>query len=104
MTQSAVKAIPEGIHTITPHIVVRDAGRAAEWYKKALGAEERGRVPVPGGKFMPIELWFGDTAVMIAEEFPEAGVLSTQASGGKPVVLHFSTEKVEVLWKRVIDA
>jgi PhnB protein len=104
MTQSAVRAIPEGIHTITPHIVLREASRAAEWYKQALGAEERGRIPVPGGKFMQIELWFGDSAVMIADEFPEAGVLSPQAIGGTPVVLHFSTEDVETLWERAINA
>lgn len=104
MTQSTVKAIPDGIHTITPHIVIRDAGRAAEWYKQALGAEERGRIPVPGGKFMQIELRFGDSAVMIADEFPEAGVLSPQSIGGNPVVLHYSTEDVEALWKRAIEA
>ena len=104
MTQPAVKAIPVGIHTITPHIVVRDAARAAEWYKEALGAEERGRVPVPGGKFMQIALWFGDSAVMLADEFPDAGVLSPQAIGGTPVVLHFSTENVEALWKRAVEA
>ena len=104
MTESAVKAIPEGIHTITPHIVIREAGRAAEWYKQALGAEERGRIPVPGGKFMQIELWFGDSAVMVADEFPEAGALSPQAIGGNPVVLHFSTENVEALWKKAIEA
>lgn len=104
MTQSVVKPIPDGIHTITPHIVARDAGQAAEWYKKVFGAEERGRIPVPGGKFMQIELWFGDSAVMIADEFAEAGALSPQAIGGTPVVLHFSTENVEALWKRVIDA
>lgn len=104
MTQSTVKAIPEGIHTITPHIVVREAGRAAEWYKEVLGAKERGRIPVPGGKFMQIELWFGDSAVVLAQEFPEAGVLSPQSIGGNPVVLHFSTEDVEALWQRAIDA
>jgi PhnB protein len=104
MTSSAIKAIPEGIHTITPHIVVRGAGQAAEWYKQALGAEERGRIPVPGGKFMQIELWFGDSAVMLADEFPEAGVLSPQTIGGNPVVLHFSTENVEALWERAIEA
>lgn len=104
MAQSAVKAIPEGIHTITPHIVVREAARAAEWYKQALGAVERARIPVPGGKFMQIELWFGDSAVMIADEFLEQGVLSPQAIGGTPVVLHLSTEDVQTLWKRAIDA
>ena len=104
MSQPTVRAIPEGMHTITPHIVVCEAGRAAEWYKQALGAEERGRIPVPGGKFMQIELWFGDSAVMIGDEFPEAGVLSPQAMGGTPVVLHFSTEDVETLWRRAVEA
>ena len=104
MTPSAIRAIPDGIHSITPHIVVREAGRAANWYKQALGAEERGRIPVPGGKFMQIELWFGDSAVMLADEFPEAGVLSPQTIGGNPVVLHFLTENVDALWKRAIEA
>ena len=53
---------------------------------------------------MQIELWFGDSAVMLADEFPEAGVLSPQAIGGTPVVLHFSTEHVDSLWKRALDA
>jgi PhnB protein len=104
MTQSQIKAIPDGIHTITPHLVVRDAGRAAEWYIAALGAEERGRVPLPGGKYMQIELWFGDSAVMLADEFPEAGILSPLTIGGTPVVLHFSTENVDALWQRALDA
>ena len=104
MTQSEMKAIPEGIHTITPHLVVRDAARATEWYKAALGAEERGRIPVPGGKFMQIELWFGDSAVMLADEFLDAGILSPLAIGGTPIVLHFSTENVDALWKRALDA
>ncbi len=104
MTQPTVKAIPIGMHTITPHLVVRGAAQAAQWYKEALGAEERGRIPVPGGKFMQIELWFGDSAVMLADEFPEAGVLSPQAIGGTPIVLHFSTEHVDALWKRALDA
>jgi PhnB protein len=104
MKQSSVRAIPEGIHTITPHIVVREAGRASEWYQQALGAVERGRIPGPGGKFMQIELWFGDSAVMLADEFLEAGVLFPQAIGGTPVVLHLSSEDVESLWGRAVDA
>jgi catechol 2,3-dioxygenase-like lactoylglutathione lyase family enzyme len=60
VTRSSMRAIPEGLHTITPHIVVRDAAQAAEWYKQAFGAHERSRVPLPGGKLMSVELWFGD--------------------------------------------
>ena len=39
----AVKAIPEGYHTLTPHMTVRDAARAIEFYKQAFGAKETRR-------------------------------------------------------------
>ena len=102
--QPTVKAIPNGMHTITPHITVRDAARAVEWYKEALGAEERSRVPLPGGKLMSVELWFGDSTVMVADEFPEMGVLSPQTVGGTSTVLQLYTQDVETLWKRAVDA
>ena len=51
MTEPRVKAIPEGMHIITPHIGVRNTARAAEWYTEALSAEERSRIPVPTGVF-----------------------------------------------------
>jgi PhnB protein len=89
---------------ITPHIVVRDAERAVDWYERALGAEERSRIPLPGGKLMSVELAFGDSTVMLADEFPEAGVLSPLSVGGTSVVLNISTDDVDSLWKRAIDA
>jgi PhnB protein len=90
--------------TITPHIVVKGAARAAEWYREAFGAEERGRIPVPDGRFIEIELRFGDSTVMIADEFPEMGVLSPQSLGGTYGALHIATDDVDALWKRVVDA
>ena len=104
MTDTPVKPIPDGIHTITPHIVVREAAKAAEWYKRAFGAEVGNQIPVSGGKFMQIELRIGDSTIMIADEFPEAGVLSPQSMGGTPVVLHLSTDDVESLWQRATNA
>jgi PhnB protein len=89
---------------ITPHIVVRDAARAAAWYAQALGAEERSRIPLPGGKLMSVELAFGDSTVMVADEFPEAGVLSPLSVGGTSVVLNISTDDVDTLWQRALDA
>jgi PhnB protein len=70
---SDVSSADTARHTITPHLVVRDAAAASKWYQRALGAEERGRIPVPGDRFMQIELRFGDSTVMIADEFPELG-------------------------------
>jgi PhnB protein len=103
MTESKVTT-PTGMHTITPHIVVSDAARAADWYRQVFGAEERSRIEVPGGKLMQVELWFGDSAVMLADEFPELGVLSPLSVGGTATVLHLYTTDVDALWKRAVDA
>jgi len=89
---------------ITPHIVVADAAAAADWYTRALGAEERERIEVPGGKLMQVELRFGDSAVMLADEFPELGVLSPLSIGGTATVLHLSTDDVDSLWQRAVEA
>jgi PhnB protein len=100
----AVQSTPAGFHTITPHIVVRDAARATEWYTRVLGAEERNRLTLPNGKLMSVELRFGDSAMMMADEFPEAGVVSPLTIGGTAVVLHLFTGDVDALWQRAIDA
>ena len=90
--------------TITAHIVVRGAADAADWYVRALAARVGRRIPVPGGKFIEIELQFGDSSVMIADEFPDLGVLSPQSLGGTYSALHIATNDVDVLWQRAIDA
>jgi PhnB protein len=89
---------------IDTHIVVRDAGRAADWYAQALGAEERDRIPLPSGKLMSVELAFGDSTVMVADEFPEAGILSPLSVGGTSTVLNITTDDVDSLWQRAVDA
>jgi PhnB protein len=92
------------VTAITPHLVVRGAAEAAEWYVGALDAEERSRVPLPKGKLLTVELRFGDSTVRLADEFPELDVLSPQAIGGTAVVLHLSTDDVETLWQHALDA
>jgi PhnB protein len=89
--------------TVTLHLVVRDAARAAAWYEAVFGAVERGRLEVPGGKLMQLELSFGDTQVMLADEFPELGVLSPLSIGGTATVLHFATMDADAVWQRAFD-
>ena len=89
--------------TITPHLVVSDAARAAAWYAEALGAQERGRIEVPGGKLMQVELDFGGATVMLADEFPDLGVLSPLAIGGTATVLHLVVDDVDAVWQRAVD-
>ena len=78
----SVKPIPDGYHTLTPFLTVKDAARAIEFYKQAFGAEERGVMKGPDGKVMHAELKIGDSIIMLADEFPEFGALSPQTSGG----------------------
>jgi uncharacterized glyoxalase superfamily protein PhnB len=99
-----VKANPKGYHTITPNIVIRDAARAIDFYKKAFGAEETMRMPGPGGKVMHAELKIGDSIVMLADEMPEMGSKSPKAYGGSPVNFYVYLGNVDAAWKRAVDA
>ena len=90
--------------TVVPHIVVGGAERAAAWYEDALGATIGSRIPVPGGKFMQIELRFGDSVVMIADEFPELGVVSPLTLGGTYGALTITTDDVDTLWAHALAA
>jgi PhnB protein len=95
---------PGSRHTITPHIVVGDAARAADWYKRVLGAEERLRIPAPGGKLMSVELRLGDSTIMLADEFPEMGIVSPQTLGGTYMALHLIVEDVDAVWQLALEA
>lgn len=99
----AVKPIPEGYHTITPHMTVRDAARAIEFYKQAFGAEDRGAMKDPSGKIMHAELKIGDSILMLADEFPEYGSMSPH-SGGSSIELHIYVPDVDAAFSRAVKA
>jgi PhnB protein len=90
--------------TITAHIVVRGARRAAEWYADAFGAVEENRIAVPDGRFLEIALRIGNSPLMLCDEFPEMAVLSPLSVGGTYGALHIATDEVDVLWARALAA
>jgi PhnB protein len=90
-------------HTITPHVVVRDAAKAIDWYTNVLGAEEQLRIPTPDGRLMSVELRFGDSEIMLADEFPEMGIVSPLTLGGTYMALHLRVEDVDAVWQRALD-
>ena len=100
----AAKPIPEGYHTLTPSITVREAARAVEFYKQAFGAVERGVMKGPDGKVMHAELRIGDSILMLADEFPQFGSLSPQTIGGTGTGLHIYVEDVDAAFDRAIGA
>src|SRR6185437_7206287 len=69
---AAVKAVPEGYHSVTPYLYVRGAAGAIDFYKKVFGATEKFRMPHPDGKIAHAELQIGDSVVMLADETPGA--------------------------------
>ena len=100
-----VKAIPEGYHTITPQLTVRDATRAVEFYKRAFGAVELMRLPSMDGKsIMHAELKLGDSIVFLGDEFPEMGCRSPQSLGGVASSLHLYVEDVDAAFNRAVAA
>ena len=100
----AVKAIPEGYHSITPYLVIKGASGAIDYYKRVFGAKERMRMDAPGGMIGHAELEIGDSVVMLADEFPEQGFKGPRAFGGSPVSVLLYVEKVDDVWKRAIEA
>jgi PhnB protein len=101
---SKVKAIPDGYHTATPYLIIKDAARAIEFYKKAFGATEIMRMAEPSGKVTHAEIKIGNSPIMLADEFPEMGALSPQTIGGSPVSIFLYVENVDALANQAIAA
>ena len=100
-----VKAVREGMHTITPHLVVQGAAKAIEFYQKAFGAKVKGVHNMPDGKVMHAELLFGDSIVMLADDFSGMGICaSPQKLGGTSVTLNLYTDHVDQLFEQAVAA
>src|SRR5258708_27385216 len=98
------KPIPDGFYTITPHLIVSDAAKAIEFYKKAFGAEEIERFMTPDGKaVMHAQLKIGNSMLMLGNEFPPA-CLSPKSRGGTSVSLHVYVENADGAFDRAVKA
>ncbi len=99
------KPIPEGFHSVTPHLICADCTRALDFYGKAFGAVERFRMPSPdGSKLWHAEIQIGNSVVMLADEFPEMGCVGPKALGGTPVNIHLYVEDVDAAFDRAVKA
>jgi len=101
------KAMPEGIHTLTRHLVVHGADKAIAFYKRAFGAVERFRFNHPGDKRIGhAHLQIGDSALFLADDFPEyGGSCRTPAElGGTPVSIHLYVEDVDATFAQAVAA
>jgi uncharacterized glyoxalase superfamily protein PhnB len=93
------RAIPEGLHSVTPSLTIDGCAEAIEFYKKAFGAVEVQRAPDPSGKkIWHAQIRIGDSAVFLSDAFPEMG--STPGSGS----LWIYTDNVDAAFQRAVDA
>lgn len=98
----AKSPIPEGFHTVTAHLTVDNAAKALDWYKRALGAEEISRFPMPDGKIGHAELRIGDSKIMLND--PMMGGKGPQAYGGSPAALWVYVPDCDALFNRAVSA
>jgi uncharacterized glyoxalase superfamily protein PhnB len=99
------KPIPEGFNTLTPHLVVKGASKAIDFYKKAFSAEEIRRMLGPDGKsIMHAELKIGNSRLMLVDEFPEMNARAPESIGGTPVTIHMFLKDADLVFKRAVDA
>jgi len=101
---SKVNPIPEGYHTATPYLIVKDAARAIEFYKKAFGAIELMRMTQQDGRIGHAEIKIGDSPIMLADEFPEMGARSPAALGGSPVSVLLYVQDVDAVFNQAVAA
>ena len=98
------KPVPEGMHSVTPHLICAGAADAIEFYKKAFGAVEEARLPGPDGKIMHAMIRIGDSAVMLVDEMPEWGALGPKSLKGSPVTVHLYVENADATVERAVKA
>ena len=104
MANTNVKPIPEGMHSITPHLVCAGASDAIAFYKASFNAVETSRIPAPNGKLMHAAVRIGDSTVMLVDEMPEWGVLGPKAGKGSPVTIHLYVTDVDATVKQAVAA
>jgi uncharacterized glyoxalase superfamily protein PhnB len=98
------KPIPDGYHTVTPALTVKNGAEAIEFYKRALGAKELMRFPGPDGRLMHAEIEVGDSKIMLGEEMPEQGCRAPSSVGAVSSSLYLYVEDVDKAFRRAVEA
>ncbi|NRF71810.1 VOC family protein [Aquincola sp. S2] len=104
MPAPTVKPIPEGMRSLTPHLVCDGAAAAIEFYKKAFGAVEEARMATPDGRLAHAQVRIGDSALMLVDEFPEMGAVGPKKTQGSPVTIHLYVPDVDATVAQAVAA
>jgi PhnB protein len=98
------KAIPDGYHTVTASLTLKDGAAAIDFYQRAFGAREIMRVASPDGKIMHAEIQVGDSRIMLADEYPGTGCVSPVSAGHATSSLYLYVPDVDAAFTRAVGA
>jgi PhnB protein len=101
---ASVKPVPDGYHTVTPYLYVRDAAAVLEFYKRAFGAVELFRMDGPDGLIGHAELQIGSSRIMLADESPRMQAWSPLHYGGASSSLMLYVENVDEVVANAVAA
>ena len=104
MSAPAVKPIPEGMHSLTPHLICAGAAAAIQFYSDAFGAVEQFRLPGPEGKLMHACVKIGDSMLMLVDEMAGCSMLGPRALKGSPVAIHLYVPNVDAVVAQAVAA
>jgi PhnB protein len=104
MSQNPVDPIPQGFHSLTPHLVCKGGAQAIDFYKKAFGAEEIFRLSAPDGTLIHAQLRVGDSMLLLTDECPQMGAFAPQKPGSSPVTIHVSVADADASVARAVAA
>src|SRR6267378_969240 len=99
-----VSPIPRGYHAVTAYLSVQNGAQALDYYKRAFGAKELVRMPMPDGKVGHAEIKIGDSHVMLADEMPNMGFVAPPSRGGTTVQLHLYVRDVDTTVRQAVAA
>ena len=103
--KTKARAIPEGFHTVTPCLTLKNSLEAIEFYKKALGAEELCVFPAPDGKStMHATIKIGDSILMMGDEMPNQDCKSAETLGASPVSLYIYVRNADAAFEQAVAA
>jgi uncharacterized glyoxalase superfamily protein PhnB len=104
MTTTTAQETPAQLRTLTPYLCVDDGRHALRWYADAFGAELRGEpTMMEDGRVGHAELAIGDSVLMLADEWPELGLLGPKARGGPSQSLYLSVPDVDIVFSRAVE-
>ncbi|HSD06840.1 VOC family protein [Flavobacterium sp.] len=92
-----------GAHSLSPYIAIKGCHEAIEFYKKAFGAIEQGKLLHPDGKVAHAEILIEGSLLMLSEENEEWKNISPTSLGGNPLTFALYVKDVDAVFQKAID-